>query len=223
MLSLRLLGGQSKAEPRHDAWPPTWQLPSGAIRVDASFKEPGRQKLISKATKAVAFLGLVAIVLGQEHWFWPELIYIDLNVAAGSDESPISERAAAWLLVVLTCVGTFVGTFRLLLAALGIDQGRILLQFNKDLLLINGRSFEQKAVRGFELEPHLLGKFEGHSERQLGQTTSLYYRNAYTINLCYAERRIEIAHVLGLQPATRLLMRLQELHARRSNMKSIRG
>ena len=208
---LPFLGSQAKAEPRHDPWPPTWRLPSGAIRVDASFKEPGRQKLVDKATKAVAFLALAIIALGHEHWPWPDLVALALNFIAGPGSIPFSEQAAAWLLVTVIGVGAIVGTFRLLLAALGVDQGRILLLFAQDHVLIDGRAFERQAIKGFELEPHHLGKIEDHNEKRLGQATSLYYRDAYTMVLHYGDRRIEIAEVVGRRTSTRLLARLQIL------------
>ena len=107
---LPLLSGQAKAEPRHDPWPPTWRLPSGAIRVEASFKEPGRQKLVNKATKAVAFLALAFIVLGHELWPWSQLVALALNFIAGPGSIPTSEQAAAWLLVAAVGVGTIVAT-----------------------------------------------------------------------------------------------------------------
>ena len=211
MLSLPFLGGQAKVEPRYDVWPPTWRLPSGAIRVDASFKEPGRQKLVDKATKVIAFLALAFIVLGHEHWPWPKLVALALDFIAGPGPSPISEQAAAWLLVAVIGVGTIVGTCRLLLAALGVDQGRISLAFAQDYLLIDGRAFERQAIRGFELEPHHLGKIEGHNEKRLGQATNLYYRDAYAIILQYGERRVEIAHILGRTAANTILLRFQKL------------
>ena len=211
---LPFLSGQAKAEARRDPWPPTWRLPSGAIQVEASFKEPGRQKLVDKATKAVAILALAVVVLGHEHWPWPDLVVLALDLIAGQGPPPISEQAAAWLLVVVIAVGTIVGTFRLLLAALGIDQGRISLVFARDHLLIDGCAFEWPAIKGFELDPHHRGKFEGHNEKRLGQATNLYYRDAFTIVVRYGERRVEIAHVLGRQRASALLARLQELQKR---------
>ena len=209
---LPFFGGQAKAEPSRDPWPPTWRLPSGAIRVEASFKEPGRQKLIDKATKAIAFLALASIVLGHEYWPWPDLVALVLEFIAGPGPTPISELAAAWSLVAVIGVGTIVGTFRLLLAALGVDQGRISIVFAQGHVLIDGRAFERQSIKGFELELHHRGKFEGHNEKRLGQAISLYYRDTFTIIVRYGERRIEIAHVLGRQRANALLARLQELH-----------
>jgi hypothetical protein len=220
---LPLLGGQAKAEPRHDPWPPTWRLPSGAIRVDASFREPGRQKLIDKATKAVAFLALAFIVLGHEHRPWPELVAMALSLISGPGPTPISEQAAAWLLIVAIGVGTVVGTFRLLLAALGVDHGRISLIFAQDHVLIDGRAFERQSIKGLELEPHHLGKIESHNDKRLGQATNLYYREAYTVVLCYSKRRIEMANVLGRQAATKLLARLQELSKEPAGFSPNRG
>ena len=208
---LPFLGGQAKAEPRHDPWPPTWRLPSGAIQVEASFKEPGRQKLIDKGTKAVAFLALASIVLGHAHWPWPELVALALDFIAGPGPSPISEQAAAWSLVTVIGVSAIVGTFRLLLAAFSVDQGRISLTFAREYVLIDGCAFERQFIKGFELEPHCHGKFEGHNEKRLGQATRLYYRDAFTIIVRYGERRIEIAHVLGRQRVSAFLARLQEL------------
>ena len=220
---LPFLGGQAKAEPRRDPWPPTWRLPSGAIQVEASFKEPGRQKLVDKATKAVAFLALAFIVLGHEHWPWPELVALALDLIAGPGPSPISEQAAAWLLITAIGVGTIVGTFRLLLTALGVDQGRISLVFARDRVLIDGRAFEREPVKGFELEPHYLGKIEGHNEKRIGQATNIYYRDAFTIIVRYGERRTEIAHVLGRERAGALLARLQDLYKRPIGTRSDRG
>lgn len=211
MFSLSFLGGDAKAEPRHDAWPPTWRLPSGAIRVEASFKEPGRQKLVDKATKAVAFLALAFIVLGHEYWPWPDLVALVLNFIAGPGSSPISEKAAAWSLVATVGVCIVVATFRLTLAAAGVDQCQASLRFNKHHLSIDGHSFERRGINGFELEPHHLGKMESHSEKRLGQATGLYYRDAFTVILHYGGRRIEIAHVLGRKRASALLTRLQGL------------
>ena len=208
---LPFLGGQAKAAPRRDPWPPTWRLPSGAIQVEASFKEPGRQKLVDKATKAVAFLALAFIVLGHKHWPWPELVALALDLIAGPGPSPISEQAAAWLLVVVIGVGAIVGTFRLLLAALGVDQGRISLIFAQHQLLIDGRAFERQSIKGFELEPHYLGKIEGHNEKRLRHATNLYYRDAYTIILQYGERRAEIAHIFGRAASNKVLLRVQKL------------
>ena len=219
---LPLLGAQAKAEPRHDPWPPTWRLPSGAIQVEASFKEPGRQKLVDKATKAVAFLALAFIVLGHEHWPWPDLVALALDFIARPGPTPISEQAAAWSLVAVIGVSAIVGTFRLLLAALGLDQGQISCVFAQDHVLIEGRAFERQAIKGFELEPHRLGKFEGHNEKRLGQATSLYYRDAFTIILRYDERRIEIAHVLGRQRASALLARFQKLEKHSIGIRSDR-
>ena len=134
-----------------------------------------------------------------------------LTFIAGNDPIPVTELAAAWLLVTVAGLSAIVGSFRLLLAALGVDQGQIALVFNRDHMLINDRAFERRSVKGFELEPHHLGKIEGHNEKRYGQATSLYYRDAYTIILHYDERRIEIAHVLGRKRAGALLTRLQEL------------
>ena len=208
---LPFFGGQAKAEPRHDPWPPTWRLPSGAIQVEASFKEPGRQKLVDKATKAIAFLALAFIVLGHEHWPWPELVALALDFIAGPSPTPMSERAAAWLLVIAIGVGTIVATFRLLLAAVGVDEGRISLIFAQDHVLIDGRAFERQSIKGFELEPHHLGKIEGHNEKRLGNPISLYYRDAFILVQRYGERRIVIAELLGTVSASRLLARLQGL------------
>jgi len=208
---LPFFGGRAKSEPNRDPWPPTWRLSSGAIRVEASFKEPGRQKLVDKATKAVAFLALAFIVLGRDYWPWSDLVRVVLTFIAGNDPVPVTELAAAWLLVAVTGLGAIVGSFRLLLAALGVDHGQIALVFNRDHMLINNRAFERRSVTSFELEPHHLGKIEGHNEKRYGQATNLYYRDAYTIILHYGERRIEIAHVHGRKRAAALLARLQEL------------
>jgi hypothetical protein len=208
---LPFLGGQAKAEPRHDPWPPTWRLPSGAIRVEASFKEPGRQKLVDKATKAVAFLALSLIVLGHQHWPWPEFVALVMDFIAGPGPRAISEFAAAWLLVAVVSTSVTVGTFRLLLAALGADQGRLSLVLAHDHVLIDGHAFDRKLIKGLELEPHQLGKIEGHNEKRLGQTTNLYYRDAFAIILQYGERRVEIAHILGRTAANKLFIRLQNL------------
>ena len=211
MLSLSFLGGQAKIEPLQDVWPPTWRLPSGAICVEASFKEPGRQKLVDRTTKVVAFLALAFVALGHEQWPWPELVALVLSTISDPVTAPISEQAAAWSLVGTAGVGIIVATFRLLLAAVGVDQCQACIRFNKDHLSIDGRSFEQRAIKGFELEPHHLGKVESHGEKRLGQVTGLYYRDAFTIILHYGGRRIEIAHVLGRQRASALLARLQAL------------
>ena len=205
---LLLFGGAAKAEPRHDPWPPTYRLPSGTIRVDASFKEPARQKLVDKATTAVALLALAFIVLGHDYWPWPELVRLVLTVAG---PIPTTEFAAAWLFVATVGVAAIVGMFRLLLAALGIDRGSMVVEFQRDHLLVDGRAFERRWVQGFELEPHHLGKIEGHNEKRLGRASNLYYRDAYTIILQYGERRLEIAQVLGRKPAAALIVRLQEL------------
>jgi hypothetical protein len=206
-----LFGGAAKAEPQHDPWPPTYRLPSGAIRVDASFKEPARQKLIDKATKAVAFLALALIVLGHEYWPWPELVRLVLQFVAGAGPLPATEMAAAWLFVPTIGGAAMVGMFRLLLAALGIDRGTIAIEFQHDSLLIDGRAFDRRLAQSFELEPHHLGKIEGHNEKRLGRASNLYYHDAYTIILQYGERRIEIAQMLGTRPAAALLERVQEL------------
>lgn len=143
MLSLPMLRSREEAEPRHDAWPPTWQLPSGAIHVDASFKEPGRQKIVDKTTKMVAFLALAFIVLGHEQWPWPQLVALVLNATSDSAAAPISEQAAAWSLIGTAGAGMIVATFRLLLAVTSADQCQASLRFDQDHLSIDGRSFER--------------------------------------------------------------------------------
>ena len=208
---LSFFSGRAKAEPRHDPWPPTWRLPSGAIRVEASFKEPGRQKLVDKATKAVAFLALAFVVLGHEQWPWPELVALVLNVIASPGPVPVTEQVAAWLFVGLLGIGMIVGMFRLLLAVLGIDQGKIAVEFHRDQVTIDGRKFDRQSAQGFEVEAHHLGKVEAHSEKRLGQPTNLYYRDAYTIIFRFGERRIEIADIVGRKSAASLTSRFQQL------------
>ena len=201
---------QAKIEPRHDAWPPTWRLPSGAIRIDASFKEPGRQKIVDKTTKAVAFLALVSVTSGHQQWPWQQLISMVLDLSADPGPIPLAEQGAAWLLVTGVSIGAIICMFRLLLAAAGVDHGRISATFRNDRLEINGSIFERRIFNGFEIEPHHLGKIEGQNEKRVGQATGLYYRDAFTVILHYGGRRIEIAHVLGRQHASALLARLQE-------------
>jgi len=209
-----LFGGAAKAEPQHDPWPPTYRLPSGAVRVEASFKEPARQKLVHRATKAVAFLALAFIVLGHDYWPWPDLARVVLHSVAGDGPVPATEMAAARLFVAVVGVAGMVGTFRLLLAALGFDRGSTAIEFHRDRLLVDGRAFDRRSVQGFELEPHHFGKIESHNEKRLGRASNLYYRDTYTIIMQYAERRIEVAHMLGRKPAAALVARFQELNKR---------
>ena len=211
MLNLPFLGGQAKIEPCRDDWPPTWRLPSGAICVDVSFKVPGRQKLVDKLTKAVAFLALVLITIGHQQWPWQQLISLVLDLIADPGPIPLAEQGAAWLLVAGVSIGAIICVFRLLLAAAGVDHGRISATFRSDRLEINGRIFERRFVKGFEIEPHHLGKIESHNERRIGRSTNLYYRDAFSIILNYSDRRIEIAELLGRRPSAELLARLQML------------
>ena len=215
--SLSLFGTTAKTEPQHDSWPPTWRLPSGAIQVDASYKEPARQKLVDKSTRAVAFLAIMIAVLGHAQWPFPELTVLILRAASAEASAAIPELAAARLIIGMFAVGIIIGAYRLSLAALGLDQGRTRVTFEHDSIVIDGHVFDRRVSHGFDLEQHHLSKQEDHRDRQQQISTPLYYRESYVATFQYGERRIEIAEILGKKAATRLIGRLQCLQKARTD------
>lgn len=121
------------AEPCRDVWPPTYRTAAGTIVVDATFKEPARQKLLDRSTRVLAVIALAAILIGRDHGPWPALVNLVLAQLAGPGAPPSRpELAAAWLLIILASTGTIVGCGRLLLAALGLDRGRLVVRFGPD-------------------------------------------------------------------------------------------
>jgi hypothetical protein len=164
--------------------------------------------LVDKSIRAVAFLALMFAVLGHNLWPFPEAsAWILQAVADGSTALP--ELIAARAIVGLLAVVVIVGSYRLVLAALGLDRGKLSVTFEQGRIIINGQAYDCRNARGFELEPHPLARQEEHRDRPQQIATPLYYRNSYVIIIQYGERQIEIATFLGQLPATRLLARLQ--------------
>lgn len=211
ILNLPFFGGSAKAEPQHDPWPPTWRLPSGALQVEVSYKEPARQKLVDKSTRAVAFLALMVAVLGHAQWPFPELTSLILQIVGAEASVPLPELITARVIVGLLVIGTIVGVYRLILATLGLDRRPASVTFGHDRILIGGQSFDRRVGHSFDLEPHHEAKREDHRDRQQKISTPLYYRDSYTLTFQYGERRIEIAEILGKKPAVKLVARLQGL------------
>ena len=207
--SLSFFGITAKTEPQHDPWPPTWRLPSGAILVDASYKEPARQKLVDKSTRAVAFLATMIAVLAHARWPFPELTGLVLGIIDVGTKVAIPELIAAKLIIGMLAVVGIVGIYRLGLAAIGLDQGRTRVVFGNGSIVIDGHAFDRRVSHGFDLEQHNFGKREDHRDRQQQISTPLYYRDSYVVTFQYGDRRIEIAEIMGRQPAARLVSRLQ--------------
>lgn len=209
--SLSLFGNTAKTEPQHDPWPPTWRLPSGAMQVDASYKEPSRQKLVDKSTRAVALLAVMFAVLAHAQWPFPELTGLTLRIIDAGTNVAIPEMVAAKLIIGTLAVSVIVGIYRLGLAVLGLDQGKTRVVFGDGSIVIDGHAFDRRVGHGFDLEPHHLGKREDHRDRQLLTSTPLYYRDSYVVTFQYGERRIEIAEIIGKKAGTKLVSRLQGL------------
>ncbi|MEZ5936062.1 MAG: hypothetical protein R3F54_29995 [Alphaproteobacteria bacterium] len=123
----------------------------------------------------------------------------------------LPELIAARAIVGLLASVAIVGSFRLVLAALGLDRGRVILTLEPSYIRIDGQAYDRGVVRGFELEPHLLARLEEHRDRQQKVASPLYFRDAYFLVLQYGDRRIEVAAILGNHPATKILARLQTL------------
>jgi len=211
MLSLSFFGTSVKTEPLHDPWPPTCRLPSGAIQVDASYKEPARQKLVDRSMRAVAFLAIMIAILAHAQWPFPEMTAFVLPIVAAEATIAIPELVTAKLIIGMITVGVFIGAYRLSLAALGLDQGRTQVTFEHNSIVIDGHMFDRHVSHGFDLEQHHLGKREDHRDRQQQVSTPLYYRDSYVATFQYGERRIEIAEIMGKKAATQLVSRLQRL------------
>jgi hypothetical protein len=219
-LSLPFFHAAPKIQPRHDPWPPTWRLPSGAIQVEATYKEPARQKLVDKSTRVVAFLALMFTVLSYDRWPFPEASTWILQAIAADGPAALPELLAARAIIGLLAVVGIVGSYRLALAALGLDLGRATVTFEHKCIRINGQVYNRDLVHGFELEPHPLARQEEHRDRQQQIASPLYFRDAYIMILQYGDRRIEIAALLGRHPANQLLARLQTLLMRLTGAES---
>lgn len=210
-LSLPFFQAAPKIQPRHDPWPPTWRLPSGAIQVEATYKEPARQRLVDKSTRAVAFLALMFAVLGHDLWPLPQTSALLLQTLPTDGPATLPELIAARAAISLLTVVAIVGIYRLTLAGLGLDQGKVTITFEHDRMRINGQTYDRRLARGFELEPHPFAKQEEHRDRLQQIGTRLYYRDSYVLTLEYGDRRIETAEIIGKKSATMLVARLQML------------
>lgn len=208
-LSLPSFGTTLKSQPHHDPWPPTYRLPSGALQIEATYKEPARQKLVDKSARAVAFLALMVVVVGNAQWPFLKLTTVVLDMIGQGASATLPELIAARLMVGVIAIVAIVLTFRLSLAALGLDRGTMRVTFDPDRIVIDGQSFDRRVTHGFELEPHHRAKREDHRDRQQQIASPLYFRDSHIVMFQYGERRIEIAEILGKQHATKLVARLQ--------------
>ena len=145
------------------------------------------------------------IAIGHKHWPWSELVNPIFDLISTSRPIPIVDQLIVWILIGAVGVGVVVAWFRLLFAALGLDRGQISASFSNYHLTINGSTYDWRFIKGFEIEPHYLGKVEGHNEKHLGHPTNLYYRDAFILVLQYGNRRIELAQLLGRRSASSLL------------------